>query len=639
MGSRLRTLLATAAIVAPLAHPAAAGAADELRTVIQWAESMIGVDFSTQENDQARRAREEKRKKDAQSASRGTAKSPGDAAKPRTGDARTAVAGPPLPTPLSSDDATRYVRIFALQDAAKWAEADKLIAALGNKALMGYVLRQRYLNPCCYKSKYSELKSWMAAYGDHPGAEDIHKLALRKKPRRAAAPKSPWGVVSPQRFWTPWRPEVLPRPSLSRRQAREARAVVRRYDRYVKRDRLKGALRWIGRKRAKRLLGAATIDKMRTGVAKRYFQLNKFETAHKLASAAAKRSGKYIDEAPWIAGLSAWALKKYGEAAEHFVRVASAKDEGDWFVSGGAYWAGRAYAADGKTESAKQWFERAATFSRTFYGLLARQRLGKKHDFDWSITRIDPNHLARIAESAQGKRALALIQIGRLPEAGQELMRQYFLNREIMGETYLAIAHRAQLPGLSYGLSARLIARGGDKHDGGLYPVPAWTPKGGFILDRPMVYAIMRQESAFRAGATSPAGARGLMQLMPATASWMAGDRSLRRKNVDRLYDPLFNIHLGQQFFALLLRQPAIRNNLFFAVSAYNAGEGNLAKWKVRGDPLLFIEAIHLRETRLYVERVMYNLWAYRIRFGQKAVSLEALARDQWPLYSAQEKK
>ncbi len=635
MGSRQKALFATAMAVLLLA-PASAARADGLRIVLQFAESMMGMDFETSSEDIRKRKADKRKesKKTRQSAGTDTTVPPGTKT-----DRPASVPAPTLPTPLSTADAARYLRIFALQDEAKWTEADKLIGEIENKILMGYVLRQRYLNPCCYRSKYKELKAWMASYGDHPGAEDIYKLARKRKPRKAAAPRSPWGVVSPQRFWSPWTPEVLPRPRLSRRQAREARAIVRRFDRYVKRDYLKNARKWIGRKRAERLLGAARIDQMRTLIAKRYLQLGKFETAYDVADPAAKRSGRYVQEARWIAGLAAWALKKYGPAADHFVHVATARGENDWFVSGGAYWAARAYAADGKPDSAKQWLERAATFSRTFYGVLARHKLGLKHDFAWTVPAGDTDHIARIARAKQGERAFALIQIGRLPEAGEELMRQYFRNREIMGETYLAVAHHARLPGLAYGLSARLLARGGDKHDGGLYPIPAWTPKGGFVLDRPMVYAIMRQESAFRANATSPAGARGLMQLMPATASWMAKDRSLRRKNVDKLYEPLFNIHLGQSFFALLLRQPAISNNLFFAISAYNAGEGNLAKWEVRSDPLLFIEAIHLRETRLYVERVMYNLWAYRIRMGQKPVSLEALAKDQWPRYVAQEAK
>ena len=120
---------------------------------------------------------------------------------------------------------------------------------------------------------------------------------------------------------------------------------------------------------------------------------------------------------------------------------------------------------------------------------------------------------------------------------------------------------------------------------------------------------------------------------MPATAAFIAGDRSLRRRQVDKLYEPSFNLALGQRFFRHLLDRPGIRGNLFFAIASYNAGEGNLNKFKVRSDPLLFIEAMHLRETRLYVEKVLYNLWAYRVRLGQPTPSLDAVAKGEWPIY------
>jgi soluble lytic murein transglycosylase len=162
-----------------------------------------------------------------------------------------------------------------------------------------------------------------------------------------------------------------------------------------------------------------------------------------------------------------------------------------------------------------------------------------------------------------------------------------------------------------------------------------WQPKDGYQVDRALIYAIMRQESAFVTTARSTAGARGLMQLMPSTAAFIAADRSLRREKVDKLYDPRVNLTLGQKFIKFLLDRDTLKNNLFFVLSAYNAGEGNLQRWTVRDDPLLFIEAIHLKETRIYVERVMYNLWVYRYRLGQETPSLDDLAEGRWPTYRA----
>ncbi|MCB1803558.1 MAG: lytic transglycosylase domain-containing protein, partial [Gammaproteobacteria bacterium] len=168
-----------------------------------------------------------------------------------------------------------------------------------------------------------------------------------------------------------------------------------------------------------------------------------------------------------------------------------------------------------------------------------------------------------------------------------------------MAHTYLSLAMAGRLSAFAYSISSRLEARDGLRFDLALFPVPVWQPKDGYQVDRALIYAIMRQESAFITTARSVAGARGLMQLMPATAAFIGSDRSLRREKVDKLYDPKFNLTLGQKFLKFLLDRDTLKNNLFFVLSSYNAGEGNLQRWSVRDDPLLFIEAMHLKETRI----------------------------------------
>ena len=130
------------------------------------------------------------------------------------------------------------------------------------------------------------------------------------------------------------------------------------------------------------------------------------------------------------------------------------------------------------------------------------------------------------------------------------------------------------------------------------------------------------------------------MQLMPRTASFIGRDRSLqRRSGRDRLFDPELNIELGQRYVAHLLKNPRVGSNLFRLTAAYNGGPGNLGRWQKRmnydNDPLLFIESLPARETRLFIERVLTNLWIYRERLGQPAPSLDALAAGDWPSYKA----
>jgi soluble lytic murein transglycosylase-like protein len=176
--------------------------------------------------------------------------------------------------------------------------------------------------------------------------------------------------------------------------------------------------------------------------------------------------------------------------------------------------------------------------------------------------------------------------------------------------------------------------------DAALYPIPPWAPQSGFSVDRALIYAMMRQESGFNTRAMSPDGARGLMQLMPRTASYIARDRRDHRGNGrNELFEPSLNMELGQRYIAYLLAHERVQGDLFRLTTAYNGGPGNLGKWeraiKADDDPLLFIEALPSKETRLFIERVLTNLWIYRQRLGQPAPSLERLAGGDWPRHEA----
>jgi soluble lytic murein transglycosylase-like protein len=183
------------------------------------------------------------------------------------------------------------------------------------------------------------------------------------------------------------------------------------------------------------------------------------------------------------------------------------------------------------------------------------------------------------------------------------------------------------------------INRGGDAFDSAAYPLPGWSPEGGFRVDRALIYALIHQESRFNPKARSPAGAAGLMQLMPATANLMARG-SLRRAD---LYDPAVNIELGQRYIEVLMAEQDVGGDLLRMAVAWNGGPGNLSKWvkgtDYRDDPLLFIEGITRRETREFAEKLMANFWIYRDRLGQTTPSLDAIAAGRWPGYDKQDER
>ena len=105
---------------------------------------------------------------------------------PAVSDVRAA-----LPRVLSDEDVALYRRIFALQVGGQWKAADRLVAKLTDRLLMGHVLAQRYLHRTKYRTRYKELKAWLAKYADHPDAGRLYKLALKRKPKNWLRPKAP----------------------------------------------------------------------------------------------------------------------------------------------------------------------------------------------------------------------------------------------------------------------------------------------------------------------------------------------------------------------------------------------------------------------------------------------------------------
>jgi hypothetical protein len=552
-----------------------------------------------------------------------------------------------LPPVLDTRDAELYRRIFAVQVSGRWAEADKLIAQLSDRRLMGHVLAQRYLHPTAYRSKYLELKEWMDHYADHPQAKRIYKLALKRRPanyRRPQPPASSRSSVS----WAGARANydyTSPR-SRSKSERSKVSKILRQVRRNVMRQRFSVTEELLDRADVQRLLDQVELDEARALVASGWFYYGEPERAYALAAPAARRSGRAAPMINWIAGLSAWRLGQLDEASVFFESLANADNVAGWNAAAGAYWAARAHLKQQRPDRSSPLLRRAAQYPRTFYGLLAQRALGMEIEFDFGAHRLEPHLTSLLNRSPVSGRALALLQIGDRELAEEELVNGGQWGDADMGEALLALAQHARMPALAYRMGRQLALASGDGEETGgvldaaLYPIPPWRPQEGFKVDRALIYAMMRQESAFNTNATSPDGARGLMQLMPRTASYIAQDRRYHRGNGrNELYEPGLNMELGQRYIAYLLEHERVQGDLFRLTTAYNGGPGNLGKWQrainADHDPLLFIEALPSKETRLFIERVLTNLWIYRQRLGQPAPSLEHLAGGDWPRYEA----
>ena len=372
-------------------------------------------------------------------------------------------------------------------------------------------------------------------------------------------------------------------------------------------------------------------------IAARYYYRGNYEKSLALASLAAERSGGDLPEASWIAGLSAWRKGDWPLAAKLFEQVAPASKDLPELGSAGDYWAARARLKNREPDKVLPLLARAAAQRRTFYGILAARQLDAVPDYDWTPPSLTVDQLTEAKTHAGIQRAIALTQIGNLEMADIEFRMAIRRAPPDYSQALINVAAHLDLTASQITIARRAERQGHEVPDKALFPVPSYAPENGFKLDRALLYAFMRQESNFLPSAKSWAGARGLMQLMPATASYIQRDRSLRSGNINKLFDPGFNMMLGQKYILYLMDKNTTRDNLILIAAAYNAGPGNVAKWLRKTDHgddwLLFMESIPVFETRHYVERVLENLWVYRARAGQSSGSLDDLARGLKPRY------
>lgn len=380
--------------------------------------------------------------------------------------------------------------------------------------------------------------------------------------------------------------------------------------------------------------------------------LKKPETASLVAQAAgdsdfAPRGTEGGADSPagqWQAGLAAWRAGKFDEAGKHFQDLTKAKGQSAWTISAAAFWAARAELKSKRPEHVAYWLGIAAQRPHTFYGLLARRLLGVDNYFNFESEPFTDLDAQLIKGMPAGRRALALLEVGDHAAADEELRLLAAGGSTNLLRAVAALSDRANLPSLSLQLASILTSRDGQNHDQALYPVPRWTPHGGFTVDRALLFGVMRQESLFAPHVVSSAGALGLMQLMPATAKLMAAQTGETLNAIDRrmrheeLADPEINLTLAQEYIQSLLHDE--RNNLVLFAMAYNAGPGALEHWKsmqagYHDDPLLFLESIPAGQSRVFTERVLTNYWIYRQRLNQPTPDLDALAAGQWPTYTA----
>lgn len=573
---------------------------------------------------------------------------------------------------LPEADRLLYPQIFTLQERGLWSDADAAIGRLQDPRLVGHLLQQRLFHPQAETAPQSFIH-WLRHYADHPGAERVHALASQRLNGAEDLPALPEAGPPPPPVHTTrsggrFGASAPPRGRADGDRALVA-AAVDKMEELLRDGRPDKALAILDDGRVAKQLSFVEYDGYRSRIGAAFYFEGKFKAALTLTAAAAERSGANSPSPFWYSGLAAWRLGQTERAGEYFASVASHPKASAWERSAGAYWAARAALRQpGREIQAQEWLEEAARTPRSFYGFLARHRLGQPVILSWTIPDFGQTHLSSLARSEPGRRAVALFQIGQMDAAVGELQRLVGLGRlqddPELAEALLAIADLGGFAPLALKLGQSISRPDGAPYDAALYPLPHWQPESGFRVDPALLFAVIRQESQFNPRARSRAGALGLMQVLPATAALVGGDdpgegeaaaASLTSVETgtgtavvadpppSRLLDPAGNLDLGQRYMTWLLALPDIGPNLFLLAGAYNAGPNAVSRWLrsplATTDPLLFIESVPFRETRDYVQKVALNTWIYSRRLGQGTPSLDAVIADQWPLLSSQDER
>jgi soluble lytic murein transglycosylase len=362
-------------------------------------------------------------------------------------------------------------------------------------------------------------------------------------------------------------------------------------------------------------------------IARKLLDEDNAKLAYKVAASHHGTGSDQLD-ADFYAGFIALRyLNDAQTALRHFDRAARAANT-PASQSRGAYWLARAYDQAGNKAYAKQSYAYAARFSTFYYGQLSAAKLGQPLSLKQApVSGLSRDAFMRLA----GVRAIATLYDMDETEQARSLVVEMAYSLQT-GEQLTLLGEIARKAEDAKGelLIGKLAAQRGFAADITSYPLTGIPPYKAVTgsAEKALVYSIARQESTFDPRAVSGAGAMGLMQMLPATASKTASRFGLAFEKSRLTSDAAFNAQLGAAHLGELMGD---YGSYILTAVAYNAGPKRVGEWIEKyGDPrksgvdaVDFVERIPFSETRHYVQKVLENLQVYKMRFGGQS-SIEA---------------
>ncbi len=535
---------------------------------------------------------------------------------------------------LSDHDKKLYFKILSLQNQAKWDKADKILTKLDNKMLEGYIQYEKLMHPNKYKASYEELVNWFKAYPDYPPVlrKRVYALLIKRMPK-----KEDKKLFKKPEFGKYLRGygEDVKRNNLQQKNNKNKILIKSSISKYMELERHDELINYLNKNDLKNYYVHELIKK---NIDRIYFKgdIKKSNELYKfyINKLSIKNPNFYFR-----AGINSYRLNKFNKAKEYFnkCKIYSNKSE-EWDKASCLYW----YAKLEKLKSKrKENFKQASFFPRTLYGQLAIEKLNMPDPFTWNASLLNKEEISAYSDLKKYKlfrRAIALTELSLYNYADLEIRNLYSKVEEAELKNIFYASEKLNLAAVLIRLGSKFYSSDNALYIRGLYPTPDWELKDGYHLDRAFLFALIRRESAFNIKAKSSKGARGLMQIMPRTASKLDNDYKLRYGNAYKLYSMQLNLKLGQKFLKRLIYNKTSSQSILDALIAYNAGITRLNKWKENlniNDPILFIESIPIKETRWFVKYILTDLWVYRDKFGQEKPSRKLLANDQWPIYKS----
>lgn len=371
--------------------------------------------------------------------------------------------------------------------------------------------------------------------------------------------------------------------------------------------------------------------RQRRDLVRRAMRAGKTDTAYRLASQHWLTEGSDYADLEWLSGyLSLRFRRDPGKALEHFKNFRGAVFTPISLGRAG-YWEGRAYEALGNTEAAQAAYRRGGAWQTGFYGQLAAEKAGLaiRPELTGSGGPGDWRNAPFVNSSVTAAARLFIA-------ADEHQLAAQFLSH-LVEEMDATEATLLGDMALELGAPHAALKLAKEAAQRGIVLPRAYFPvvdldAGQMPVERALALSIARRESEFNPGVSSGAGARGMMQVMPATSRIVARDIGLPYSKDRLLTDPSYNARLGTAYLAQL--EDRFGENVLLVSAGYNAGPGRPERWmRERGDPrnasvdaVDWIEMIPFDETRNYAMRVAESIPVYRARISGKVVPIDTSA-------------